>query len=125
MLDRFDVMATIAVKDLARAREFYEGKLGLQPAGPAEPGMVPLRSGATTLLLYESSFAGTNQANAATWNVQGDLAALVKGLRARGVPFEHYDMPGMVREGDVHRQGGRSVAWCRDPDGNILCVANG
>jgi len=125
MLNRCDVMATLAVKDLARARAFYEGQLGLQLAGPAEPGMAPMRSGSTTLLLYESSYAGTNQANAATWNVTGDIGALVRELKERGVRFEHYDLPDTRREGDLHVQGSRRVAWCKDPDGNILCLAQG
>ena len=124
MLNASDVMATIAVKDIARARAFYEGKLGLQPAAPAEPGMAALRSGATTLLLYESQYAGTNQANAATWDV-GDIEAVVRALKERGVKFEHYNMPDTVLEGDLHVQGKRRVAWCKDPDGNILCIANG
>lgn len=124
MLNQCDVMATIAVKDLARARAFYEGQLALQQAAPAEPGMVSLRSGATTLLLYESGFAGTNQANAATWNV-GDIAALVRDLKGRGVRFEHYELPDTRMEGDLHVQGSRRVAWCKDPDGNILCLAQG
>ena len=124
MLGASDVMATIAVNDLRKAREFYEGSLGLKPAAPPEEGMVALRSGASTLLLYESQYAGTNKANAATWDLP-DLEAAVRQLKAKGVPFEHYDMPGMVREGDIHRDGKRSVAWCRDPDGNILCLAQG
>lgn len=124
MLNRFDVTATVAVKDLARARAFYEGLLGLQPAEPPEPEMLALRSGGSVLMVYESAYAGTNQANAATWQVER-IDELVAGLRQRGVRFEHYDLPGMVREGDIHRQGGRSVAWCKDPDGNILCLAQG
>jgi catechol 2,3-dioxygenase-like lactoylglutathione lyase family enzyme len=125
MLNTCDAMATIAVKDIATARAFYEGKLGLTLAGEAEPGMVPLRSGNTTVLLYESAFAGTNKANAATWNVTGDIDALVRDLRAKGVPFEHYDMPDTRREGDIHVSGDRRVAWARDPDGNLLCLAKG
>jgi catechol 2,3-dioxygenase-like lactoylglutathione lyase family enzyme len=125
MLNTCDAMATIAVKDIATARAFYEGKLGLTLAGEAEPGMVPLRRGNTTVLLYESAFAGTNKANAATWNVTGDIDALVRDLRAKGVPFEHYDMPDTRREGDIHVSGDRRVAWARDPDGNLLCLAKG
>jgi catechol 2,3-dioxygenase-like lactoylglutathione lyase family enzyme len=124
MLNRSDVMATISVKDVTRARAFYEGVLGLAVES-AEPGMLALRSGSTILLVYESEFAGTNKANAATWNVAGDIAALVAALKAKGVRFEHYDMPDTKMEGDLHVQGGRKVAWCKDPDGNILCIAHG
>ena len=123
MLKDCDAMATVAVKDLRRARDFYEGQLGLTLAAPAEDQMVALRAGATTLLVYVSEFAGTNKANAATFNVTGDIEALVAGLKAKGVPFEHYDMPGSTRQGDLHVGGGRKVAWARDPDGNLLCIA--
>jgi catechol 2,3-dioxygenase-like lactoylglutathione lyase family enzyme len=125
MLDRSEVMATVAVRDLAAAKAFYEGKLGLQPQQPAEAEMAAYRCGGATLLVYQSEFAGTNRANAATWNVKSGLEQVVQELKAKGVRFEHYDLPGMVREGDIHRGGGRGVAWCKDPDGNILCLAQG
>jgi hypothetical protein len=41
------------------------------------------------------------------------------------VTFEHYDMPGVTREGDVHAAGNRKIAWFKDPDGNILCIVSG
>lgn len=125
MLNRTNAMATIAVKDLARARAFYEGQLGLEPAEPPEAHMVTLRSGESLLTVYESAYAGTNQATAATWDVGEGLEQLVTELKQRGVQFEHYDLPGVVREGDIHRLGGRGAAWCKDPDGNILCFAQG
>jgi hypothetical protein len=87
--------------------------------------MLILRSGDSTVLIYQSENAGTNKATSATWNVSGNIEELVQGLRARGVPFLHYDMPGMTRRGDIHVSGDRKVAWCQDPDGNILCLAHG
>lgn len=123
MLKDCEVMATVAVRQLARARAFYEGKLGLQPA-ESEPQMVTYRSGGATLMVYESQFAGTNKATAATWNVPGGLEQMVRELKAKGVVFEHYDdLPDTTRDGDIHRSGGISVAWCKDPDGNILNLA--
>ena len=122
MLKDCEVMATVAVRELARARAFYEGKLGLQPT-ESEPQMVAYRSGGATLMVYESQYAGTNKATAATWNVPKDLEQLVRELKAKGVAFEHYDLPGTVRDGDIHRAEGISVAWCKDPDGNILNLA--
>jgi catechol 2,3-dioxygenase-like lactoylglutathione lyase family enzyme len=124
MLKHNTAMATIAVKDVEAAREFYEGQLGLDPAA-SEPGMLVVRSGDSTVLIYQSDNAGTNKATSATWNVSGNIEELVQGLRARGVPFLHYDMPGMTRRGDIHVSGDRKVAWCQDPDGNILCLAHG
>jgi catechol 2,3-dioxygenase-like lactoylglutathione lyase family enzyme len=124
MLKHNTAMATIAVKDVEAARKFYEGQLGLEPAA-SEPGMLILRSGDSTILVYQSENAGTNKATSATWNVSGNIEELVQGLRARGVPFLHYDMPDTTRRGDIHVSGDRKVAWCQDPDGNILCLAHG
>jgi len=125
MLKHSNAMATIAVKNVEAARRFYEDQLGLDRVA-GEPGMLMLRSGDSTVMVYESAFAGTNKANAATWNVTGDIEELVRTLRARGVPFLHYDdMPDTTRQGDIHVSGDHKVAWCHDPDGNILCLAHG
>ena len=56
--------------------------------------------------------------------VGAEVDNVVKGLRDRGVTFEHYDMPEVKREGDVHVAGPMRMAWFKDPDGNILCVMN-
>lgn len=124
MLDKAEVMATVAVRDVARARAFYEGKLGLQPAS-REEGMVAYRCGGATLLVYQSDYAGSNRANAATFNIASGIEQVVQALEGKGVTFEHYGLPDTVREGAIHRSQGRSVAWCKDPDGNILCLAQG
>jgi catechol 2,3-dioxygenase-like lactoylglutathione lyase family enzyme len=125
MLKDANVMATIAVKNLAAARAFYVDKLGLEPGDASEPGVLSLRSGGTTLLVYESQYAGTNRATAATWIVGDELEGLVQALKGRGVPFEHYDLPETKRQGDIHVSGRTRVAWCKDPDGNILSFVNG
>jgi hypothetical protein len=53
-----------------------------------------------------------------------DIADIVRGLKGKGVSFEHYDMPGINREGDLHIVGDMKVAWFKDPDGNILNIAS-
>jgi catechol 2,3-dioxygenase-like lactoylglutathione lyase family enzyme len=116
-------MATIAVRNLETARSFYEGKLGLKRGEEDEPGLLTFQTGRATLLVYESRYAGTNQATAATWAVD-DVEAVVRTLAAKGVAFEHYDLPDTAREGDVHISGDTRVAWFKDPDGNILSVVN-
>ena len=50
--------------------------------------------------------------------------AVVKALNDKGVAFEHYDMPGLTRQGDVHLFGDLKNAWFKDPDGNILALVN-
>ena len=123
MLKDCQAMATIAVKDLDKARTFYADVLGLDVAA-SEPGMLALRSGASTVLVYESAYAGTNRATCATWTVPENIEALVESLKSRGVSFLHYDLPDTVRQGDIHVSGARKVAWCADPEGNILCLGN-
>lgn len=90
--------ATIAVKDIDRARRFYEDVVGLTPL-PA-----------------------TNRATAATWMVDDELDDTVRTLKSKGVAFEHYDMPGITRQGDVHLTGKSKAAWFKDPDGNIIAL---
>jgi len=125
MLGNIDAVANLAVKDLAVARRFYEDTLGLAQVDAEGDEVIVYRSGGTRINVYRSSFAGTNQATAVTWQVGEDIGRLVAALGARGVRFEHYDMPDTKLEGDLHVMGGMKVAWFKDPDGNILNLING
>ena len=80
-------------------------------------------SGNASVLVYQSQFAGTNKATAVTWAVP-DLEGAIKDLKAKGVRFEHYDLPGVTRKGDVHGTGKTKAAWFKDPDGNILALVS-
>jgi catechol 2,3-dioxygenase-like lactoylglutathione lyase family enzyme len=122
MLGNTDAIATIAVKTLDTARKFYEGTLGLKAVGAEGDEVVIFKSGGTTVNVYRSQFAGTNKATALTWMVGARLEEVVKALKAKGVAFEHYDMPGGKREGDIHVFGDMKTAWFKDPDGNILNI---
>ena len=122
MLGGKEVVATIAVKDLKVARKFYEGTLGLKLDDAQGEEANTYRSGAWRLIVYRSQFAGTNKATALNFMVGSDIEKIVQGLRERGVTFEHYDLPGLKREGDLHVAGGFKTAWFKDPDGNILCL---
>jgi catechol 2,3-dioxygenase-like lactoylglutathione lyase family enzyme len=126
MLAHIDAVAMLAVSDLERARDFYEGVLGLEPVGGEEGHLITYRSGGARVNVYVSEYAGTNKANALAWSVP-DVDAAVGALKAKGVAFERYDMPGMRHEGDVHvaEDGGMRVAWFKDPDGNILHLVSG
>ena len=125
MLEKMEVAANIAVKDLDKARGFYENTLGLKQIDKEGDQVLVFRSGASNILVYKSEYAGSNKATAATWTVGEELDGIVRSLKAKGVAFEHYDMPDMTREGDLHVCGGMKVAWFKDPDGNILCMVNG
>lgn len=123
MLRDIDATAVLAVKDIAAARGFYEGTLGLEaPDDAGQDGTVAYTGGTTRIFLYESEFAGTNQANALAWSVGDDFDAILDDLRGRGVTFEHYDLPGLTLEGDVHVAQNFKAVWFKDPDGNILHV---
>ena len=124
MLGNKDLVATIAVKNLETARKFYEGRLGLKPIDTEGEELIVFKSGNSTLNVYRSQYAGTNRATAVTWLVGDDLEDVVRALKAKGVAFEHYDMPDMKREGDIHIGGDMKVAWFKDPDGNILNIVN-
>src|SRR6202165_4428947 len=121
MLGDYDALATIAVKSLTSARKFYEGKLGFKVVHTEGDQAVTYKSGNSQLLVYQSQFAGTNKATAATWMVK-DVEGLVKELKVKGVSFEHYNMPGVTMKGDVHVAGKLKNAWFKDPDGNILAL---
>lgn len=123
MLQEADAVATLAVKDLGAAARFYEKTLGLSRAGAEGDEVIVFKSGDTMINVYRSSFAGTNKATALTWTVD-DVEDVVRTLKAKGVTFEHYDLPDTTREGDVHVSGDIKVAWFKDPDGNILSVVN-
>lgn len=120
MLQDKDGVATLGVKDIERAAAFYEGKLGFTPIPEdSQPTTRAYRAGKSAIFVYESQYAGTNEATAVTWDVGTEVEELVKALRAKGVTFEHYDMPETKREGDLHLGGGLKLAWFKDPDGNI------
>jgi catechol 2,3-dioxygenase-like lactoylglutathione lyase family enzyme len=125
MLGSKDVMATIAVRDVKVAKKFYEGALGLKLANHEQPEALEYQSGSSKILVYQSRYAGTNKATAATWVIEDGMERVVQALKAKGVTFEHYDMPGMTREGDVHVGGNMKAAWFKDPDGNILALVSG
>ena len=105
MLGSKNAMATIAVKDLELAKKFYEATLGLKLLDSAQEGVLDFRSGNSQLVVYVSPFAATNQAASATWSVGEEFEAIVQALQAKGVRFEHYELPGLARQGDVHVAG--------------------
>lgn len=122
MLGNKDAAANIAVKDLEVAKVFYGETLGLTPVGSEGDELIVFRSGNSMINVYRSKYAGTNQATALTWVVGDEMENVVESLKAKGISFEHYDMPDITREGDVHIGGNIKVAWFKDPDGNILNV---
>src|SRR5262249_23857596 len=109
MLSDNSAIATIAVKNLEAAKRFYEGTLGLKKVGENEE-VLTFKTRQSTLFVYRSQSAGTNKATAATF-VAEDVDGLVKTLKGKGVAFEHYDLPELTRQGDVHVAGAMKAAW--------------
>jgi catechol 2,3-dioxygenase-like lactoylglutathione lyase family enzyme len=124
MLNTTNAIATIAVRNLETARKFYHDTLGLKQVTTEGDEAIVFQSGNSMLNVYRSQFAGTNKATAATWAVADDLEDVVRSLKTKGVTFEHYNLPGMKVEGDVHVGGNVKAAWFKDPDGNILGIMN-
>lgn len=123
MLRKSDATPMIAVKDLDRARKFYEETLGLKEVDDFGEGFM-LKSGDTKFSVYRSEFAGTNKATALTFDVD-DIDEEVRDLKGKGISFEQYDVPGLERRGDVFVAEGMKTAWFKDPDGNILSLMEG
>ena len=119
MLKNSPMYAYLPAQDVARARRFYEEKLGFQPQREVAGGVFYAFAAGTGGFLYQTPNAGTNYASQAFWQVE-DVEREVAELRAKGVTFENYDMPGM-RDGIVTHEGGKA-AWFKDSEGNILAL---
>ena len=118
MLTKYPIVAYVPASDIARARRFYEQTLGFRAVGE-NPGGIAYESGGTRFFLYKTQFAGTNQASCAFWEVD-DVPAEVKELKAKGVKFEDYDLPGMKTQDGMTPDG--KAAWFKDTEGNIMAV---
>ena len=121
MLQASRLYAYLPASDLARARAFYEGKLGFTPKGELPNGVHYSFGGETGCFLYLTPNAGTNRASQAFWEVE-DVEAEVAALRARGIEFENYDYPGLKTVNGVATGGGAKSAWFKDTEGNILAL---
>ena len=124
MLGHADATPMIAVRNLDRAKAFYEGTLGLETIDEEAGEVLTMRSGDTLINVYRSEFAGTNKATALTFDVD-DIESEVRDLKDKGVFFEQYDMPGLERRGDLYVGEGMKTTWFKDPDGNILSLFEG
>jgi catechol 2,3-dioxygenase-like lactoylglutathione lyase family enzyme len=124
MLGDKDAIANVAVKNIDVAKKFYEKTLGLIPVASEGGELIVYKTGNSRLNVYRSQYAGTNKATAVTWMVGDQIEEIVRALKAKGVAFEHYDMPGLKVEDDIHVGHDMKVAWFKDPDGNIMNLVN-
>jgi len=121
MLQHAPIYAYIPAKDVTRARQFYERTLGFTPAREVAGGVMYEFGAGTGCFLYPTPNAGTSKASQAFWQVD-DIEREVADLKARGVRFEEYDMPGMKTKDGIATNGGNRAAWFKDTEGNILAL---
>jgi catechol 2,3-dioxygenase-like lactoylglutathione lyase family enzyme len=122
MLTKAPVTTMLPVKDLNRAREFYEKKLGLKPIGARQDGKFLFAGGdGGTLALFPKP-EGTKAEHTAVSFMVKDIGKEIKELKARGVAFEDYDFPGLKTENHVCVLGSEKAAWFKDTEGNYLCL---
>jgi catechol 2,3-dioxygenase-like lactoylglutathione lyase family enzyme len=128
MLKNGRVATRLPAQDLARARAYYSEKLGLDPVEVREGGLRYVCGGGE-FALFESAGAPSGEHTQMSWEVE-DIEATVRDLRARGVEFEEYDVPGLRTvdgiadiEGNYPSKGtGERGAWFRDSEGNVLGI---
>ncbi|MPV37272.1 VOC family protein [Georgenia subflava] len=123
MLSTYNPVPALAVKDLAAAREFYEGTLGFAAGETFEGEGLMYKAGAGQLMVYVSAYAGTNKATAVSFQVPADaFDDEVAALRSAGVEFQTFEMDGMTWDDGVATVSGMDAkaVWFTDPDGNIL-----
>jgi predicted enzyme related to lactoylglutathione lyase len=121
MLSTAPIRAYIPAANLQRARRFYEQTLGVPP-GEEYGGGVVYTCGGADVFMYQTSNVGTSKASQAFWQVT-DIETEVTALKARGVVFEEYDMPGIKMKNSIATGGGAKTAWFKDSEGNIMALS--
>jgi len=121
MLAGTQVTCMLPVKDLARARRFYEDSLRLEAIGQRPDGKFVYRCGGTEIALFPKP-EGTKAEHTALSFAVRDIRAAITELKGRGVAFEDYDLPEFRTVEHVCVLGSEKAAWFRDPEGNILCL---
>lgn len=121
MLSESSVTTMLPVKDIERARAFYEGALGLRPGGFKLDGKFVYAVGGTTLALFPKPEGTKADHTAVSFRVD-DIAASIEALKRKGVVFEDYDLPGFKTVNHVCVLGAEKAAWFKDTEGNYLCL---
>jgi len=116
-----EVTCMLPVKDLDRARTFYEAGLGLAPQGLRPDGKFTYRLGGTTLALFPKPEGTKAEHTALSFRVPR-IEPAVAALKERGVRFADYDYPGLKTVNHVCVLGSEKAAWFEDTEGNILCL---
>jgi catechol 2,3-dioxygenase-like lactoylglutathione lyase family enzyme len=121
MLGNTAVTTMLPVIDMARARAFYEGRLGLVPGGFRPDGKFVYRVAGSTIALFPKP-GGTKAEHTAISFQVADIEATIAQLKGAGVVFEDYDFPDFKTVNHVCVLGAEKAAWFKDPEGNFLCL---
>lgn len=121
MLSNASVTTMLPVKDMARARAFYERCLGLTPGHLRPDGKLEYEVGGSTLALFPKPEGTKAEHTAISFRVS-DIVASIARLKEAGVVFEDYDLPGLRTVEHVCVLGSEKAAWFRDTEGNYLCI---
>lgn len=124
MLENTKFFATVAVSDREKAKEFYGNQLGLQQM-EENPRAIVYKTGDGNLLVYVSpDNAGSSKATVAAWDVADaeELKSTVDAMKAKGIEFVTYDIPGVTWQGEIAAMNEIFIAWFKDPDGNVYSI---
>jgi catechol 2,3-dioxygenase-like lactoylglutathione lyase family enzyme len=120
-LSTSQVTVMLPVKDMSRARRFYEQQLALVPLGEKPDGKFIYHCGGTEIALFPRP-GGTKAEHTAISFKVDDIGAAIRELEGHGVTFADYDLPGLQTVQHVCVLGSEKAAWFQDPEGNILCL---
>lgn len=122
MLRDAPVTTILPVIDMERARRFYTNQLGLTPRGLNPDGKFLFACGGGAAVALIQKAGGTKAEHTALSFEVSDIMVAVDELKARGVMFADYDLPGLKTVNHVCVLGAEKAAWFNDPEGNILCI---
>jgi catechol 2,3-dioxygenase-like lactoylglutathione lyase family enzyme len=119
MLETNKAFSSFSVNDLQTAKDFYAQTLGLKVKESKEG--LELHPGENDIFIYPKPNHSPASFTVLNFLVE-DIETTVDELSGKGVKFEHYDGEIETDEKGIHRNGGPTIAWFKDPAGNILSV---
>jgi predicted enzyme related to lactoylglutathione lyase len=121
MLKITESAATLPAQDMARARKFYEQRLGLTPNEVGQDGGVFYKTGSSRFLVFPSMGKPSGDHTQLAIDVE-DVVATVNELKKSGVKFEDYDFPSLKTQDGIADIGGSKGAWFKDSEGNLIAI---
>lgn len=121
MLSSCKLIGFLLTKDYDKARAFFETKLGFDFVSLDQFALV-MQAGASMIRISKVPSFTPAQNTVLGWEVQ-DIETMVSWLQQRGVIFEKYPFMQNPEGGIWSAPDGDKVAWFKDPDGNVLSVA--